>query len=43
MVRIYSVNDYPNREIAVKSRFSSKNANKITFYPYIRLVEPKPF
>ena len=43
MVRIYSVNDYPNREIAVKSRFNSKTGNKITFYPYIRLTEPKVF
>ena len=43
MVRIYSVNDYPNREIAVKSRFNSKTGNKIVFYPYIRLSEPKVF
>ena len=43
MVRIYSVNDYPNREIAVKSRFTSKTGNKNTFYPYIRLTEPKVF
>ena len=43
MIRIYSVNDYPNREIPVKSRFSSKTGNKVTFYPYIKLTDPKVF
>lgn len=43
MVRIYSVNDYPNREIAVKSRFSSDKGDVVEFYPYVRLNMPKSF
>ena len=43
MVRIYSVNDYPNREIAVKSRFSSYKGDVVEFYPYVRLNMPKSF
>lgn len=44
IVRIYSVNDYPNREIAVKSRFKKGGKNIKIYEPeYSRLKMPRNY
>ena len=40
IVRIYFVNDYPNREIGVKSRFYGKKSNSQNYYMFNRLNLP---
>ena len=43
IVRIYSVNELPNRDIAVRSRFKNKKGNTIIFYPFKKLSIPRTF
>ena len=43
IVRIYSVGDFPNREIPVQSRFTTLRPFNPKYYKYNRLNEPRTF